>query len=126
MKWIISGSKGSKYSGSEKDGGFCRVLARLCFILVVTDIGLKVLRPMAGMMQQPVIGRSSHAVLESSWVGSGEPTVSKRRCPVRKRGTDSPTSGPVALRSLAVPINQPGTRRNPASAHWIHCTLEEL
>jgi hypothetical protein len=85
---------------------------------VVTEIVLKVLRIMAGMMQQPVIGRNSHAVLESSWVGSGEPTVSKRRCPVLRRGTTSPRSRPIALRSFAAPINQPGTRRNPASAHW--------
>jgi hypothetical protein len=43
MKWIISGSKGRKYSGSEKDGGFCGVVARLCFILSVTGNALKIL-----------------------------------------------------------------------------------
>jgi hypothetical protein len=53
MKWIISRSKGSKYSGSKKDGGFCGVLVRLYFILMVMDIVLKVLRPMAEMMQYP-------------------------------------------------------------------------
>jgi hypothetical protein len=73
------------------------VVARLGFILAVTDNALKILWSMAGMMQQPVIGRNSHAVLGSSWVGSGELTISERRCPVFRRGTNPPRSRPIAI-----------------------------
>jgi hypothetical protein len=63
----------------------------------MTDIVLKVLRAMAGT-RQLVVERSTHAVLESTWVVSGEPAVSKRRGPGLRRGTFPPKSGLVALK----------------------------
>jgi hypothetical protein len=64
--------------------------------------------------------------LESSPVVFGEPSLPRRRGPVLRRGPFPPRSDPVTPKSFCTPINQLGTRRNPASAHWRLCTLEEL
>jgi hypothetical protein len=64
--------------------------------------------------------------LESSPVVSREPSIPRRRGPVLRRGPFAPRSESVTPKSFRTPMNQLCTHRNPASAHWKPCTLEEL